>query len=229
MARTASSFRLLVFDWDGTLMDSIGSIVACILHSLRELDLEEPPEEALRGTIGMGLSDLLVELYPDLARWEIERLIERFRHHWITDYRRRPVLIEGARRALETLEDHYFLAVATGKSRAGLDRDLEMSGLGGYFSATRTIDEAMSKPHPQMLLELSDEFGVASSETLMVGDTTFDLEMARNAGSPAVAVLTGAQQREELMDCAPLECLPSVGELPAWLAGARPGRLSEER
>ena len=87
-------------------------------------------------------------------------------------------------------------------------------------ASSQPADEAMSKPHPQMLLELSDELGAASSETLMVGDTTFDLEMARNAGSPAVAVLTGAQQREELLDCAPLECLPSVGELPAWLSGA---------
>ncbi len=220
MTRTTSSFRLLVFDWDGTLIDSIGSIVACLRHSLRELGLEEPSEETLRGTIGLGLKELLAELYPDLARSERDRLIERYRHHWNTDYRRRPVLIEGARRALEALEDRYLLAVATGKSRAGLDLDLERTGLGGYFSATRTIDEAMSKPHPQMLLELSDELGAASPETLMVGDTTFDLEMARNAGSPAVAVLTGAQQREELLDCAPLECLPSVGELPAWLAGA---------
>jgi len=223
MNRTASPFRLLVFDWDGTLMDSVGSIVACLLHSLRELGFEALPEASIRGTIGLGLSELLEQLYPGATRLERLRLIECYRHHWVTEYRRRPVLIDGVRRVLETLEAHYCLAVATGKSRTGLDRDLERTGLRSYFSATRTIDEAMSKPHPQMLLELIDELGVTPSETLMVGDTTFDLEMARNAGSAAVAVLTGAQQREELMDCAPLECLPSVGELPAWLEEFVPG------
>ena len=215
----ARQFRLLVFDWDGTLMDSAASIAACMVESFRELGLEAPPEEDIRATIGLGLDDTFDRLVPGSSDGERRRLLAAYRKHWFGSYRDRPSLFARVPETIAALaERDYFLAVATGKSRMGLDRDLEATGLGRRFLATRTADEAPSKPHPQMLLDIMDELGVGGEETLMVGDTTFDLVMARSAGAAAVAVLTGSHRRPELMGCDPLDCLENMAELPDWLA-----------
>lgn len=158
-------------------------------------------------------------LFPGYGAAERERIVERIRHHWIETYRHRITLIEGAREVLEALAERqdYQLAIATGKSRAGLDHDLAETGLGKLFLATRTADDAASKPHPQMLLDLMDELGATAPRTLMIGDTSFDLEMANNAGCAGLGVLSGSHSRAELDACQPLDVIGSVGALPSWL------------
>jgi phosphoglycolate phosphatase len=213
-------FDLLVFDWDGTLMDSIGSIVACMRQAAADVGIYHVPEENVRRMVGLGLADAREAIGLDVAPELWNHVVERYKHHWHRHFRERNVPFAGVESTLAELEQRgYVLAVATGKSRRGLDRDLETSGLGRFFTATRTVDEAFSKPHPQMLLDLMNELGTAPRRTLMIGDTTFDLEMAANAGTPSVGVTTGGHSRHELESCAPLACLPAVVELPSWLSG----------
>lgn len=219
-----NGFRLLVFDWDGTLMDSVASIVGCMQQAALDAGVPPVPEEVIRRTIGLGLRDTQEAMGfgedPDL--WG--RLVERYRHHWFGSFRDRLLLFPGAEETVRSLHRQgYLLAVATGKSRRGLDRDLAATGLGGLFHATRTVDESFGKPHPGMLLGLLDELGARGQETLMIGDTTFDLQMATNAGTGAVAVCSGSHPREELLRHRPLACLGSVVELEDWLECRRGG------
>jgi phosphoglycolate phosphatase len=212
-------FDLLVFDWDGTLMDSLATIVACLNRSARELGLEPFDEERVRQTVGLGLPDTMVALGLGKDRADWGPIVERYRDHWIATYSHQPLLFEGAAQVLERLHGSgYLMAVATGKGRRGLDADFSKTGVGRFFHASRTADETRAKPHPQMLLELLDEFGVARSRALMIGDTTYDLELAKNAGIPALAVESGSHHRSQLERCAPLACLPSVHHLDDWLA-----------
>jgi phosphoglycolate phosphatase len=224
------AFQLLVFDWDGTLMDSVGSIVACTSATIRELALGEPDDATIRGTVGLGLRETMDFLVPDCDEALYGRVLECYRRHWIDTYRGLPILFAGVREMLAELHaGGYLLAVATGKSRRGLDYVLDQTGLGSLFHATRTADEAASKPHPQMLREILDELGVVPRAAAMVGDSIYDLQMAANAGTAAIAVLTGAHSRAELAAERPRACLGTVAELPAWLrtgnatgAGGRP-------
>jgi phosphoglycolate phosphatase len=215
----ANAFRLLVFDWDGTLMDSIGTIVACTLAAVRELGLREVPEETIRGTIGLGLRETVDVLSPGCDDGMLGRILESYRKHWAATYRDLPLLFAGAGEMLHDLAaEGYLLAVATGKSRRGLDYVLEQTGLRELFHATRTADEAFSKPHPQMLLDILDGLGVAPREAVMIGDTTYDLEMARSARMAAVGVCSGGHQRVELERLGPLACLDRIVDLAPWLA-----------
>ena len=216
----SGGYRVLVFDWDGTLMDSIAAIVACTQCALGEIGLAPLPEARIRRAIGMGLRESVEMFYPGCDEALHLRLLERYRHHWLETYKDHPVLFAGVAETLAALERQgYLLAVATAKSRRGLDRELAVTGLAPHFHASRTADEAPSKPHPQMLLDLMAELGALPHQTLMVGDSGWDLAMARNAGSHSVAVLSGSQRREELAVHQPLAFLASVVELPAWLAG----------
>lgn len=216
------SFRLLVFDWDGTLMDSVGSIVACTQAVLQELEMDDVPEPTIRGTIGLGMRETIEVLVPGCSDELYERIIDTYRNQWWSTFRDRPVLFPGVDAMLRSLsEQGYLLAVATGKSRRGLDHALEQTGLRDLFHSTRTVDEAFSKPHPRMLLDILDDLGVQPREAVMVGDTTFDLEMARNAGTAGVGVCTGSHCREELQELEPLVCLERVADLPAWLGSKR--------
>ncbi|HEX3528367.1 MAG TPA: HAD-IIIA family hydrolase [Thermoanaerobaculia bacterium] len=213
--------RLLVFDWDGTLMDSIGSIVACTRAMMDELGLHGVPDETVRGTIGLGLRETMEVLCPGGGEEMFARILEIYRKHWVATWRDQPVLFVGVREMLaELAAQGYLLAVATGKSRRGLDHVLAQTGLDrGIFQATRTVDEAFSKPHPQMLLDILDELGVQPGAAVMIGDTTYDLEMALNARTAAVGVCSGSHGRDELLRLRPLACLEAVAELPGWLAG----------
>jgi phosphoglycolate phosphatase len=214
------TLRLLVFDWDGTLMDSISTIVACTRAAVSDLGLEPPADHIVRGAIGLGLRDSMQRFYPTFDESLFEPMVERYRHHWVESFRDEPLLFGGAVEALSQLaQQGFLLAVATAKSRRGLARELERTGLEPLFQATRTVDEAPSKPHPGMLLGLMEELGTRAGETLMIGDTQWDLQMAQNAGTHGLGVLTGSHSREELEQCAPITCLPSVREVPAWLAG----------
>lgn len=221
MSLATSTFRLLVFDWDGTLMDSVRSIVACTRATLDELGLPAAPDATIRGTIGLGLRETLEVLCPGGGDEMFERLLKCYQKHWYATYRDLPVIFDGVGEMLETLaEDGYLLAIATGKSRRGLDYVLHETGLAPLFHATRTVDEAFSKPHPQMLLDILDELGVPARSALMIGDTIHDLQMARNAGTAAVGVCTGGHCREELEEYGPIACLDGVVELREWLVGA---------
>lgn len=221
MSLSANSFRLLVFDWDGTLMDSIGSIVACTRATLEDLGLPGLPDEKIRGTIGLGLRETVEALWPGGGDEVFTQVLECYRKHWLATWRDLPLLFEGVPEMLEELAaDGYLLAVATGKSRRGLDHVLEQTGLTSLFHATRTVDEAFSKPHPQMLLDILDELGVKARDAVMIGDTTYDLEMARSAGTASVGVCTGSHCREELERLGPVACLEGVVGLREWLVGA---------
>ncbi len=213
----AKRFDLLVFDWDGTLSASIGVIVAALQAACRDLALAEPSVAQVRQVIGLGLADSLRHAAPDLAEDRVPQMVERYRHHYLA--RDHEVhLFDGVADLIAELHGAgYLLAVATGKSRAGLLRSLMQSGLDRCFSATRCADECFSKPHPQMLLELIDEFSLPAERVLMIGDTTHDLQMAINAGVAGLAVTYGAHPAEALDALDPLACLHSVAELTQWL------------
>lgn len=226
-AAVEKHYRLVVFDWDGTLIDSIGSIVSCTEAALAAAGVAVPPAAVLRGAIGLGLTDSFERFHPGLSAETRERILDRYRHHWVETWHSRHDPFPATAATLARLADAGTqLAVATAKSRRGIVRDFERTGLGGYFAATRTLDECPPKPSPAMLLEIMAELGAGPHETLMIGDTRWDLEMAANAGVDGVAVLCGAQPEEELRACRQLACLPEVGALPAWLglAAGAPGR-----
>lgn len=220
-----SPFRLVVFDWDGTLVDSIPAIVECTLAALARIDRYPLPSvEEIRGAIGMGLRDSMEKFFPGSGESFLAELTEAYRELWLGTYRDRIALFPGARSAIDALgAAGHLLAVATAKSRRGLDRELAATGIGPLFRATRTVDEAPPKPHPEMLLSLCAELAVAPGAALMVGDTSFDLEMAQAAGVPAVGLLSGSHARERLAACEPLAILPGVAELPGWLAARAAG------
>lgn len=213
----AKRFDLLVFDWDGTLLDSAGAIVAAIQAACRDLELPEPSDERARHVIGLGLGEALRHAVPELPEQRYPQMVDRYRHHYLSrDQELR--LFDGAAELVAELADAGFaLAVATGKSRVGLDRALKASGLGAYFQASRCADECFSKPHPQMLEELMQEFAVAPERTLMIGDTTHDLQMALNAGVASLGVAYGAHPAAALDALAPLARLQKVEDLAAWL------------
>jgi phosphoglycolate phosphatase len=210
-------FRLLVFDWDGTLADSTAIIAGAIQQACTDLGLPVPDDAAARYVIGLGLADAMRHVAPTLPLSEHPRLSERYRYHYLTRDPEIP-LFEGAREMLDELDARGFLlAIATGKSRAGLARALAQQGLAHRFVASRCADEGFPKPHPDMLLALMDRCGAEPRETLMIGDTTHDLELARNAGASAIAVTYGAHGADGLAGFAPLATLSSVAELRAWL------------
>ena len=213
----AKRFELIVFDWDGTLMDSTGAIVASIQAAARDLGIQPPTDERAQHIIGLGLIDALRHALPDLPVERYRDLGERYRHHYLL-HDQDLLLFDGAAELIDELRGTgCYLAVATGKTRKGLDRAFEVSGLGSRFHASRCADECHSKPHPQMLEELMDEFGVEPDATLMIGDTTHDLLMARNAGVAALGVAYGAHPRETLEAESPLYCAANVAQLAVWL------------
>ena len=210
-------FPLLVFDWDGTLIDSAAAIVESIQEACRDLGIPVPDHARAAHPIGLGLRQTLEQAIPGLSSQEFPRVAERYRHHFLA---RDPVLplFPGTGAMLASLQETgHLLAIATGKSRAGLSRALRQTGLDRYFSATRCADQCASKPAPDMLDELMAEFGAEPAETLMIGDTVHDLQMAANAGVAALAVSYGAHPRESLLAMNPLACVASTGELLQWL------------
>ncbi|MFO1414048.1 MAG: HAD-IA family hydrolase [Burkholderiales bacterium] len=211
------AYKLIVFDWDGTLSDSTALIARSLQAALRDMGEPVPDDAAARFVIGLGLIDALRTVAPGLPAARQRELSAHYRKHFLAAEDTIP-LFEGAVGLLDELEQAgYFIAVATGKSRAGLDRALAQNRLAGRFHATRCADEGRPKPHPDMLLHLIDYLGVTPRETLMIGDTTHDLELARNAGAQAIAVAYGAHDLEGLMRLAPLATVHSIGELREWL------------
>ena len=210
-------FELLVFDWDGTLMDSTAVIAASLQAACRDLGLPVPSDERARHIIGLGLNDAMAHVLPNVDPGLYPRVVERYGHHFRLREPGTP-LFPGALEALRALnEAGYLLAVATGKSRRGLDRTLEATGLKTVFHATRCGEESASKPHPGMLNDLIGLLATEPAKTLMIGDTTHDLQMAANAGVASVAAAYGAHPREQLAALQPLACVDQPQELWQWL------------
>jgi len=211
-------FDLIAFDWDGTLFDSTRLIARCIQAACADVGTTVPSDRDASYVIGLGLADALRHAAPDLAQERYGDLAQRYRHHYLASLDD-IVLFEGTLEMLETLKArNHSLAVATGKNRRGLDDALRRSSLGAYFAATRTADETASKPDPLMLHELMRELGCTPERTLMVGDTTHDLQLAANAGCASVAVSFGAHGHEEFARFEPLHVAHSTADLAAWLA-----------
>ncbi len=211
-------FKLIVFDWDGTLSDSTTLIAEAIQNACRDLGEPVPDMVAARYVIGLGLADAMRTVAPGLPAHRHSEMAAHYRQHYLAREDDVP-LFTGAAELLERLDaSGYLLAVATGKSRAGLDRVLARNRLTSRFHATRCGDEGFPKPHPDMLLHLMDRLAVERDETLMIGDTTHDLELARNAGVASLGVAYGAHAPDGLTRAAPLAVVHTVAELTAWLA-----------
>lgn len=211
-------YDLIVWDWDGTIMDSTPTIVDCIQQACRDLGFKEPDDTLASSVIGLGIQDSLRRAVPWIEPVHFPKLTERFRYHYLAKDHELD-LFPGIRELLESLrEDGYLLGVATGKSRVGLDRSLEHHQLVQMFHETRTADESFSKPHPGMLLELSDVMQVPMRRMLMIGDTTHDLGMAANAGVDAVAVTYGAHPPSTLKEAPSLVHVDDVSQLAKWLS-----------
>lgn len=210
-------YNLIVFDWDGTLLDSTEAIVTSLQDAARDMGICAPDIDTARYVIGLGLDEALRYALPELDVSQYDQLIERYRHHYLgrdTD----PQLFSGIKELLEDLSvSGFMLAIATGKSRAGLERTLRSCNLEHLFQAVRCADQCKSKPHPQMLLELMAEFREKPGTTLMVGDTVHDLNMATAAGVDALAVSYGAHPRELLVSLDPVYCAGASIDMAAWL------------
>ena len=210
-------FDLIVFDWDGTLMDSAGVIAGSIQASCQDLGLPVPSTQEARHIIGLGLNEAIAHLLPNFPPADYPKLVARYRHHFLRQDADMP-LFEGAENLVRDLyQAGFLLGVATGKGRPGLERVLDQTGLREFFHDSRCADECFSKPHPEMLQQLMQALGVTQQRTLMIGDTSHDLQMAQNAGVAALGVSYGAHPRSDLITLSPLACLESIAELEQWL------------
>jgi len=210
-------YDFIVFDWDGTLMDSTKTIISCIQSAARDLGLPVPSVKNASHVIGLGMLDALKAAMPDVDPQFYPKIIERYRQHYFNQDNDL-VLFDGAQEMLTDLSQQgYFLAVATGKSRVGLNRALNASKLLTLFDATRCADETFSKPHPAMLQELTRELGQDMHRTVMIGDTTHDLLMASNAGAEAIGVNYGAHEHHALQELNPVYIADSITSLHQWL------------
>jgi phosphoglycolate phosphatase len=210
-------FDLIVFDWDGTLVDSTHAIVESIQGAAEDAGLPVPSAVAARGIIGLELHRAIATLFPDASEAQILSLAERYRYHFLVRDHAIP-MFEGVAEAIAQLADEGFmLSVATGKTRRGLNRAMTATELHAHFLASRCADECFSKPHPQMLHEIMDELGAIPERTLMIGDTSYDLQMARNAGVSSLAVSYGAQPLESLLEHEPLAHFDRFTQLHQWL------------
>ena len=210
-------YRLVVFDWDGTVIDSPAAIVECMQEASRELGLPVPEAERASHVIGLGLHDAMRIVAPGLPGERYPEFIASYRRHFLArEDTMRP--FPGMPQLLEHLSQSRVLAIATGKSRRGLERSLDATGVRRWFSASRCADETTPKPHPAMLLELMEELGVEPGAVLMIGDTSHDMDMARAARVDGVAVTYGAHDEAGLRACAPRGCVGTVEALGRWLS-----------
>ena len=211
--------RLVIFDWDGTLMDSEQHIVASMHGAMDRLGIPRLPAAQVRNIIGLGMREAIEALFPNQVDEDFARRFVAAYREFYFDPDAPQALFEGARRVLDTLHAHgRLLAVATGKSRRGLDLALSYLDLADRFHASRCADETASKPDPRMLQEILAELSVAPEEAVMVGDTEYDLEMARRAGLQGIAVSYGVHEIQRLLAYAPRACLTDITQLPGVLA-----------
>lgn len=209
-------YPLIVFDWDGTIIDSHATIVECMREASREMGLAIPERERASHVIGLGLHDAMKIVAPDLPVEGYPEYVALYRKHFLAREDAMG-LFDGMRELLASLSGRHTLAIATGKSRKGLERALVATGIGHLFATSRCADETTPKPHPAMLLELMEELDFSQKQVLMIGDTSHDLQMARAAGVDALAVTYGAHPEPALRACGPVGCFPDVTSLQEWL------------
>lgn len=212
--------ELVIFDWDGTLIDSQANIVQCLQWMINDLKLPERTETQLSNIIGLGLHEALGELFPEYDTQAYQKMVDRYRYHFLSSDPSLP--FPGAEDVLSHLANNrYLLAVATGKGRRGLDKALDSTGFRQWFHATRCADETRSKPHPQMLEEILDELGVEPHRAVMIGDTEYDLQMAKSAGVHAIGVSYGVHDVSRLQQCEPRAVIDEIRALLDWLSGEK--------
>ncbi|MDH5766449.1 MAG: HAD-IA family hydrolase [Gammaproteobacteria bacterium] len=214
----ALPYQLLIFDWDGTLMDSEARIVDCLSAACLDHGFTPPPNEQLKDVIGLGLREALKKLHPEENETVIEKLADSYRQQYLESNQTHSELFPGVKELLEVLEQQgYWLAIATGKGRQGLDMVLQETQLHSRFHITRCASETCSKPHPQMLEEILQFTGLEAHQALMIGDTEYDMEMAKNAKIDALAVSYGVHAVDRLLKHKPVDCLHDIRELPDCL------------
>ena len=213
-----SQLKLIVFDWDGTLMDSIERIVASMQAASRDVGIDVPADDEVKEIIGLGLREALSTLFPHCEQETHTLLTERYRQHFVYESTVATRLFEGVPEMLTRLNNSgYTLAIATGKARRGLDKVLDETNLHHFFEATRCADETRSKPHPQMLFEIMNTTGAEAHQTLMIGDTEFDLAMAQAAGVKGLGVSYGVHSKTRLLDQGAIGCIDEIREIDDWL------------
>lgn len=219
MSSSSDKYKLLVFDWDGTLIDSIEQIVTSLQTASQIVCGEMVSENAARGVIGLGLQEAIERLHPELDTTTIEQVAAAYKQHYLYENPIQAQLFDGVTELLdELLASGYQLAIATGKSRPGLDRSLREHALEHYFITTKCAGENRSKPHPEMIFDILREQDISPTQTLMIGDSEHDLMMAKNAQVDSVAVSHGVQQADVLMLHQPLICLDKITDLSLFLS-----------
>jgi len=214
-----SKYTLLIFDWDGTLIDSKVQIVNCMQATIQALELEARNDSVISNTIGLGLEEAIQTLYPEAKTPLIKKIAQSYREYYLTKDKTPSPLFDGAQNVLNDLKEAGFdLSVATGKSRRGLDKGLKETDLNAYFPVTRCADETRSKPHPQMLEEILVDYNLESSKALMIGDSEYDLQLANNAKVDALAVSYGVHGLMRLLKQDPIGFIDDIKQLPKWLA-----------
>ncbi|PKO50619.1 MAG: HAD family hydrolase [Betaproteobacteria bacterium HGW-Betaproteobacteria-20] len=213
----SKQFDLIVWDWDGTLADSTGMITNAVLKAAQDVGLPTISAQTASNIIGLGLREAIHALYGDIPAEQAQALAQQYTANYYAGESEIPLFAGAAETITELSKRGFKLAVATGKGRRGLNLALEHCGLGKYFHATRTVDECFSKPHPQMLDELMDTLVVLPERTLMIGDTSYDLQMAQNAGVSAVGVTYGAQPAEQWQHINPIQQFNDFASLSHWL------------
>ena len=216
---TERPYNILIFDWDGTLMDSAAHITACMRNAIAHAGADFRTDAQIRHIIGLGLEEAVRQLLPDASANLIQRVVEEYRQEFLFRTSHASELFAGARETLATLQAQgYYLAVATGKSRRGLDKVLAETGLETVFAITRCADETHSKPNPLMLEEILTDFDAKPSEALMIGDSEYDLLMARNIQMDALAVSYGVHSLQHLLQYQPQGYVDDIAHIPDWLA-----------
>ena len=215
-------YQLIVFDWDGTLMDSAQKIANCIQASARDLGLPEPSDQQAKSIIGLGLTEAMQHLFDGQSPAIIQQIVEAYKYHYVTGDVTEQKLFEGVEDGLRSLNDAgALLAVATGKSRAGLERVFGQLDVREYFVTTRCADETRSKPHPQMLHEILDYTAIDPARTIMIGDTTFDMDMAAGAGMDGLGAGYGVHSEALLRQANAVDVLHSFNAVLEWLLSER--------
>lgn len=213
-----NKYSLLIFDWDGTLLDSQAQIISCMVSAITELGLESRTPEQISNIIGLGLEEAIVSLYPSIEQKQVSLMAQTYREYYLFEDKTPSPLFDGAKEVLIKLrESGYDLAVATGKSRRGLDKGLIENNLGDFFPITRCADETRSKPHPQMLEEILVDYNTEASTALMIGDSEYDMQLANNAKVESLAVSYGVHNLLRLLKHDPVGFIDDIKQFPEWL------------
>lgn len=215
-------YQLIIFDWDGTIMDSAQKIANCIKASAHDVGVSVPSDERAKSIIGLGLTEAMKELFSSATESQVKQIVEAYKYHFVKGDVTEQGLFDGVEKGLQQLEEAgAVLAVATGKSRVGLDRIFAETGLRKYFITSRCADETRSKPHPQMLHEVLDFAAIDASKTIMVGDTTYDMDMALNANVHGLGASYGVHSEVMLLESKAVSVQHSFKQILEWLLDGR--------